>query len=116
MCVSAHTRDEVERVIHVGLESHPQRQLILKQMRGSGGLLTFIPKCQDPDKLKAFIEGLELFYLAISWGGFESLAFLMDFGEAGHEGYRYGIRLFCGLEEPTDLIADLNRSMLAAGI
>lgn len=104
----------VERVIYTGLPSHPQYDLARKQQRGSTGLLTFIPKETSDDRVRSFANRLKLFRLAVSWGGYESLAApirepLDD--KSGHSTWR--IRLHVGLEDPEDLIADLDQALAA---
>ncbi|HLK13444.1 MAG TPA: aminotransferase class I/II-fold pyridoxal phosphate-dependent enzyme, partial [Fimbriimonadaceae bacterium] len=63
----------VGRVNHVGLRSFPQRDLYIRQMRGTGGLFSFEPAKQDQDACDTFVNSLKLFQLGVSWGGFESL-------------------------------------------
>lgn len=107
---------QVETMNHVGLPNFAQRDLFLKQMRGSTSLFSFIPKVQDKEKVLRFIEGLELFQLGVSWGGYESLA-VPIFGKPDDwPEPRWVIRLFCGLEEPEDLIADIKQSLAASGL
>lgn len=104
------SRPEVERVLHPALPDHPRRDLFCKQMRGTSGLLSFIPKVQDPDRLKRFVEGLEIFQLGVSWGGFESLAVTFPIQPLGWESEKWFVRLHCGLESAEDLIADLDQA------
>lgn len=104
----AHSK--VEHVFHVGLPDHPQRELIAKQMRGYGGLLTFQPKCQDKEALKRFAERLRVYQMGVSWGGFESLCVPLPFKTLSWPEERWLVRLFCGLESPEDLIADLDQA------
>jgi cystathionine beta-lyase len=108
------SRREVELVRHVSLESFPQRDLFLKQMRGSSGLLSFEPARQDRDRLKRFIDALSIFQRGISWGGFESLALLCKMKLSHWPEERFVIRIHCGLEDVEDLIADLEQAMAAA--
>ncbi len=106
----------VERVIYTGLPSHPQYGLAKRQQRGSTGLLTFIPKESRDDKVRAFANRLELFRLAVSWGGYESLAAPIPRpleGKSGHSTWR--VRLHVGLEDPEDLIADLDQALRVLG-
>jgi cystathionine beta-lyase len=104
-------RPEVERVHHLGLDSFPQRDLVLRDFRGTTGLFSFEPKRQDPDAVKAFVDALQLFARGVSWGGYESLVIAMPVQAIGLEGTRWFVRLFCGLEEPADLIRDLERAL-----
>jgi len=107
---------QVEEMRHVGLPDYPQRDLFLKQMRGSTSLFTFIPKVQDKEKIMRFVEGLELFQLGVSWGGYESLVVPIYGKPDDWPEPRWVIRLFCGLEEPEDLIADIKQSLAASGL
>jgi cystathionine gamma-lyase len=104
-------RSEILRVNHISLESYPQRDLYLKMMSGSGGLFSFEPKVQDPTKVKGFVDALQLFQRGVSWGGFESLALALPVHPLGYEKNTWIIRLFCGLEDPADIIADLDQAM-----
>jgi cystathionine beta-lyase/cystathionine gamma-synthase len=109
-------RNEVEFVHHPGLPTFPQRSLFVKQMRGSGSLLSFEPKQQDREKALDFVNALRIFQRGVSWGGFESLAIAampqpMDYKEP-----RNLIRLYCGLEDPADLIADLEQAFRVSGL
>ena len=108
------SRRQVALVRHVSLESFSQRELFLKQMRGSTGLLSFEPACQDHEKLKRFVSALDVFQRGVSWGGFESLALLCRMKLIHWPEERFVIRLYCGLENPEDLIADLEQAMPAA--
>ena len=63
---------KVERVIYPGLPSHPDHALAAKQMRAFGGMLTFFLKGGDAEA-RAFLEKTNLFALAESLGGVESL-------------------------------------------
>lgn len=102
---------KVQRVHHVGLASFPQRELFVKQMQGSTGLLSFEPKCQDRDKIYAFVEALDIFQIGVSWGGFESLSVPIEMHPIAWSDKRWIVRLFIGLESPRDLIADLDQAM-----
>jgi len=104
-------RDEVAHVNHVSLESFPQRELYLKMMSGSGGLFSFEPRVQNPDKVKAFADALKLFQRGVSWGGFESLVVALPVSPIGYNGTRWIVRLFCGLEDAKDLIADIEQAL-----
>lgn len=63
----------VERVLHPGLPSHPQHQLVLKQTYGHSGIMSFYIKGSLEESRK-FFKALKVFTLAESLGGFESLA------------------------------------------
>jgi cystathionine beta-lyase len=102
---------EVERVNHISLPSFRQRDLYLKMMSGSGGLFSFEPANQDPNKIKAFVDSLKLFQRGVSWGGFESLALCMPVSPIGYPEKRWIVRLFCGLEDAEDIQADLQQAL-----
>jgi cystathionine beta-lyase/cystathionine gamma-synthase len=102
--------DSVDIVHHTGLPSFAQRDLFLKQMRGSSSLLSFEPKCQDYDRVVKFVEALNLFQIGVSWGGHESLVVALQGQPMGYSEPRYCIRLYCGLEDPADLVADIKRA------
>lgn len=100
----------VQRVNYPGLASHPQRALAMRQMRGTGSLLSFEPRTQTREATYAIVNGLKLFSIGVSWGGYESLvlggSFFSDPGET-----RWLIRLHVGLESANDLIADLRQAL-----
>jgi cystathionine beta-lyase/cystathionine gamma-synthase len=102
---------QIEQMFHVGLPSHPQRELFAKQMTGSGSLFSFEPKTQDKGKIVAFVDRLKLFQIGVSWGGYESLVVPLEFKPDNWPQAKWLIRLYCGLEEPEDLIADLKQAL-----
>ncbi|MEA2554592.1 MAG: hypothetical protein QOJ65_2768 [Fimbriimonadaceae bacterium] len=106
----------VDVVHHPGLPSYPQRELFRKQMKGSTGLLSFEPKTQDREKALDFANALRVFQRGISWGGFESLAHPMLSQPSDYKEPRNVIRLYCGLEDPADLIADLDQAFRVSGL
>ncbi|HEX3432065.1 MAG TPA: PLP-dependent aspartate aminotransferase family protein [Rhizomicrobium sp.] len=112
-------RREVERVIYPGLESHPQHALAKRQMRGFGGIITTV-LARDLAGTRRFLERCQLFTLAESLGGVESL--IEHPGIMTHASLppelraRSGIsdslvRLSCGVEDADDLIADLEQAL-----
>ncbi|MCW5942372.1 MAG: PLP-dependent transferase [Fimbriimonadaceae bacterium] len=105
----------VQNVNHVGLPSHPQRALVESQMRGSTGLFSFEPTFQTQEANDAFVGALRLFRCGVSWGGHESLAVPLFVTPLDRpEGFRL-VRLYCGLEDPADLIEDLDQASRAVG-
>jgi cystathionine beta-lyase/cystathionine gamma-synthase len=105
-------RDEIGAVHHLGLPTYPQRELMKKMMSGTGGLFSFEPKAQDEAKVMAFCNALKLFGRGISWGGFESLVVALQAQPSGYDSSRWVVRLFCGLEDPADLIADIEQALV----
>ena len=109
------TRPEVARVHFPALESDPGHRVWERDFTGASGLfgvsLAPVPRAA----MTAMLDGLELFGKGVSFGGFESLAIPMNpashrtatrWQSAGGGPY---IRLHVGLEDPGDLIADLER-------
>lgn len=112
----------VEKVLHPGLESHPQHLLAKRQMRGFSGMLTVFIQ-GGIEESKKFLKTLKLFTTAESLGGYESLAELpaiMTHASVPKEQREeIGIadnliRLSVGLEEEDDLIADLDKALKTA--
>ncbi|MDR3267568.1 MAG: PLP-dependent aspartate aminotransferase family protein [Tannerella sp.] len=106
---------QVNRVIYPGLESHPQYALSQRQTTGSGGVLSFEIK-GNSHTAKTFLERLNIFALAESLGGVESLVELpavMTHASINKETReKVGIsdtliRLSAGIEDVGDLIGDL---------
>lgn len=111
--------DKVERVIFPGLPSHPQYDLAKKQMPGFGGIVTFFIK-GNLDDARLFLERCEVFALAESLGGVESLvdhpAIMTHASVPSSERAALGIsdtmiRLSVGIEDVDDLIADLDQAL-----
>lgn len=109
----------VERVLYPGLESHPQHELAKQQMPGFGGIVTFFIK-GDLAAARRFLERCEVFSLAESLGGVESLvdhpAIMTHASVPEEERAKLGIsdqliRLSVGIEALDDLIADLDQAL-----
>jgi cysteine-S-conjugate beta-lyase len=104
-------RPEVLRVRHPALPSHPQHELWKRDFLGASGLFSVALKPCAKAALAAMLEGLELFGMGASWGGFESLALPFDAAKArsatsaAAEGPT--VRFHIGLEDVDDLKADL---------
>ena len=104
-------RPEVARVIHPALESHPQHALWKRDFLGASGLFAIeLKPCPRP-ALAAFLDGMALFGMGASWGGFESLIIPYDATPSRTatawrpEGPT--LRLHIGLEDVEDIKADL---------
>jgi cystathionine beta-lyase len=107
---------KVERVLHPLLPSFPQYALAREQMSGSGGLFSVYFKAADKEKMAAFLDRIERFLLAVSWGGHESLMIpLLGFYDIpGREDTPLPwnlVRFYVGLEDPEWLIADLEQAL-----
>lgn len=104
-------RPEVERVMYPALPSDPGHAIWRRDFSGASGLFAFTLHAAYAGRFARLIEGLSLFGLGASWGGFESL--IMP-GRLHMRPLPTGIppdvllvRIHAGLEEPRDLIADL---------
>jgi len=111
--------DRVERVLFPGLESHPQHDLAKAQMSDFGGIVTFFIKGELADA-RRFLETCEVFALAESLGGVESLVdhpgIMTHASVPKKERAALGIsdqliRLSVGIEDLDDLIADLDQAL-----
>ncbi|XP_055526270.1 cystathionine gamma-lyase [Wyeomyia smithii] len=110
---------KVERVLHPGLPSHPQHELAKRQTYGHSGIMSFYIK-GGLEQSTIFLKSLEVFILAESLGGYESLAELpsvMTHASVPEEqrvalGITDGlIRISVGLEDSDDLIEDLKNAL-----
>ncbi len=116
-------RDEVARVLCPMLPGSPDHTLWQRDFTGGCGLFSFVLRGRTAAQRTAFVDRLELFGIGYSWGGFESLVVPFDpaairaasaWPPAGLEADdRLGVRLAIGLEDPVDLIADLDRAFAA---
>ena len=103
-------------VVHYpGLESHPGHEVARRQMDGFGGMVSF--ELGSPEEALAVAAGTKLFFLAESLGGVESLiehpGRMTHMSTAGSplEVPDTLVRLSVGIEDPEDLVADLERAL-----
>lgn len=110
---------KVGRVYWPGFPDHPNHNIAKKQMRDFGGMLSFTLKDDSMEKATALMERVELFSLAESLGGVESLinnpASMTHASIPKEERMKSGlvdslIRLSIGVEDAEDLIADLEQA------
>jgi cystathionine beta-lyase len=105
-------RREVARVLHPGLPGCPGHELFRRDFRGASGLFAIVLTGLDEAGIARFLDGLELFGLGYSWGGFESLALPMvptrDLARGRLAPGETLLRLHAGLEAVDDLVADLD--------
>jgi cystathionine beta-lyase len=105
-------RPEVSRVLHPALPSDPGHALWKRDFTGSSGLFAVVLKPAAAEAVAAMLDGLELFGMGYSWGGFESLILPFDPSEyrtaTKWRGEGPALRLHIGLEDVDDLKADLD--------
>ena len=106
----------VEAVLYPLDPDFPQYALAKRQMKGAGGLFTFIIKADTIEQVEKFCESLQHILMAVSWGGHESLIIPkcssikpLNFN-ASNRDHRM-IRMYVGLEDPAYLIKDLEQAL-----
>jgi len=107
-------RPEVARVLYPALPGAPGHDLWKRDFTGAASLfgVEFRPGITAP-ALDAMVDALDLFGIGASWGGYESLAMPTEVTRSAGP-WRFAgllLRLHIGLEDPADLIADLERGM-----
>jgi len=104
-------RPEVARVLHPALPSHPQHAIWKRDFLGASGLFSVVLKPVEKPALAAMLDGLKLFGMGFSWGGYESLVIPFDptgYRTATHwQAEGPALRFHIGLEDVEDLKADL---------
>lgn len=111
------THPGVSRVFHPALPEDPGHALWRRDFSGASGLVSFAFDHPDPTAASRFIDALQYFSIGASWGGYESLALeAAPQRLAEHSlwkrvpGQQSVVRLHIGLENPQDLIGDLERA------
>jgi cystathionine gamma-synthase len=116
--LDGHSR--VEKVYYPGLKSHRDYAIAKRQMRGFGGLVTFLLKDADWRATADVIDAVTIPRIAPSLGGVESLIeqplVMSYYQRTPEERKQFGIpdnmiRMSCGIEDPDDLIADLAQAL-----
>ncbi len=111
---------KVEKVYWIGFEDHPNHDIAKKQMRGFGGMISFVLKGDNLDDAMKVLSSTKLFSLAESLGGVESLighpASMTHGSIPREERIKNGladtlIRLSVGIEDVDDLIDDLKQAI-----
>ena len=111
----------VKQVIYPGLESHPQHELAVQQLQGFTGMISIFLD-GDIESARRFLEAVEIFALAESLGGVESLiehpAIMTHASIPAENRQKLGIhdnfvRISVGIEDSDDLIADLEQALAA---
>jgi len=111
---------KIEKVYWPGFENHPNHHIAKEQMNGFGGMISFITKGSNYNEAIKIVEKLQIFTLAESLGGVESLAghpaSMTHASIPKEEREKSGvvdalIRLSVGIEDEADLIADLEQAI-----
>ncbi len=109
----------VKQVFYPGLDSHPQKELVDKYLKGGlNGLISFVYN-GSAEQAKEFMYSLKMFQYGVSWGGFESLVAPGSVGLTDEEAAAIGmpanvVRIHIGLEDVDTLMADLKQAFEAS--
>ena len=110
-------RPEVARVLHPAMAGDPGHAIWARDFTGTSGLFGFTLKGSDEAARTRFVDALSLFGIGFSWGGYESLVVPSNPAEirtaTAWSDPDPLLRLSVGLEDPADLIADLERGFAA---
>lgn len=111
------SRAEVRSVLYPALESHPGHAIWKRDFDGAASLFSFVLNPASDKAVTTFVDTLELFGIGSSWGGYESLIQVARPGKVrSATTWNPGgptIRVHIGLEDPDDLIADLDAAFAA---
>ena len=104
-------RPEVARVMHPALEDDPGHAIWRRDFSGASGLFGLVLKPFPAAAVATMLDGMKLFAMGASWGGYESLI-LPTYPAGNRTATRWdapgpSLRIHAGLEHPDDLIADL---------
>ncbi|MDX1479408.1 MAG: aminotransferase class I/II-fold pyridoxal phosphate-dependent enzyme [Saprospiraceae bacterium] len=107
---------KISQVLYPFDPDFPQYNLARRQMSGCGGLLTISVNAEKIEDVRRFVDALERFEIAVSWGGHESLVLPIAalYGLEGRDDPEVPwnvVRLYIGLEDPGYLIEDLERGL-----
>ncbi len=105
-------RPEVDRVLYPALPDDPGHAIWKRDFKGASGLFGVVLKPVSSDAVAAMLDGLKLFGMGYSWGGYESLVVPTEPHLLRADPSRWDpkypmLRFHAGLEDPADLIADL---------
>jgi cystathionine beta-lyase len=106
-------RPEIARILHPALPADPGHALWKRDFSGACGLFGLVLKPVSEAALAAFVDGLQHFGIGYSWGGFESLIVPAHIRRTVRPFEAEGpvLRIHAGLEDPDDLIADLEKGL-----
>ena len=108
-------RPEVDRVLYPALPDDPGHEIWKRDFTGASGLFGVVLKEVPKAAVAAMLDGMELFAMGDSWGGYESLMIPTDPAKVRTatewRGPGPSLRLHAGLEDPDDLIEDLEKGL-----
>jgi len=112
--ISSH--DKVRKIYFPFHKDNPQLELAKSQMRGAGGLFSFELDTDNKERVNHFVDALDKFLLAVSWGGYESLKMptlaFYDFpGQPDPPLPFQLVRLYAGLEDEDYLLTNLDKAL-----
>lgn len=104
-------QDAVDTVLYPALSNAPGHEMWKRDFKGASGLFSVILKPVAEEAVVKMLDGLELFGMGFSWGGFESLIIPFKPQRTATHWTAVGpcLRFHIGLESPKDLIADLEQ-------
>jgi cystathionine beta-lyase/cystathionine gamma-synthase len=100
---------KVEKILYPHHKSNPQIKLARKQMPQEMSLFSVVFKTDDMAKLEKFVDDLNYFLIAVSWGGYESLA--LPIQTKYQDGIAQIVRFYIGLEASKVLISDIEQAL-----
>jgi len=108
-------RPEVRQVLYPALEGAPGHALWKRDFDGAASLFGVVLQPVDRSRVSAFVNALKLFAIGASWGGYESLVTAPQ-PETVRSATTWNpggptVRFHIGLEDPADLIADLEQAL-----
>jgi cystathionine beta-lyase len=111
-------QEGVSGVLHPGLPGNPGHELWKRDFTGASGLFGLVLKPMTKNQLSVLFKKFKYFGIGLSWGGFESLALLVEPApkrlEAGIPESCHLLRIHAGLENSDDLIQDFSQALNAA--
>ncbi len=112
-------RPEVAEVLYPALPGAPGHELWARDFSGASGLFSVVFRPCPEGAVEAFLDGLTHFSIGVSWGGYESLALRVHPERLRTASFRPFpgpvVRFHIGLEDPDDLIADLEQGLARLG-
>lgn len=114
---SLRTHPAVEKVLHPALPDDPGHAIWRRDYLGASGLFAVVLRPMSRHQLSLLFGNLRLFGIGLSWGGYESLALLVDAPKRTEAPHLYAgplMRIHAGMEGAADLITDMQQALQAA--